>query len=228
MGADHTYPGIRKENAPQFCPLWKSNHVFVLANFITLDILHSIAQRCNAAVTAQWSIPNGHYVVPPCSTRHRWALLSVYLVRRSKEGVHADIVLCCHSDNIRVTQRQRFLSQLVQNQDGVLIRTSDSFTSRQMCPPVSSCGPCLMWSVENGSRTAVGRAVGEQRPMLIYTQSALALANKQKFKTPTQTCPIIQIWIRKVKVTMKFSIIEFHSNCVMRLLINSPDTPCQV
>lgn len=44
----------------------------------------------------------------------------------------------------------------------------------------------------------------------------------------TQASFIIKIWIGEVKVSMKFTVVEFHGDGVMGILIDSPDEPGQI
>lgn len=45
---------------------------------------------------------------------------------------------------------------------------------------------------------------------------------------PTQTSPIVKVWIREVEITVKLAVVKFHCDGVMGFLVNRPDTTGQV
>lgn len=52
--------------------------------------------------------------------------------------------------------------------------TGHFFSGGQMRPPICSCCPCLMGTVKDHGRVAIGWRAGEQRSILIWHLSALA------------------------------------------------------
>lgn len=105
--------------------------------------------------------------------------------------------------------------------------TSNHLTLRQLGPPVSTRGPCLMRPIEDGGRAALVRGiVGEQCAILIWILSTSSSLNATR--RPTQARLVILIGIGKVEIPVKLPVIELHRHGIVCLLVDCPDSTGQV
>jgi hypothetical protein len=153
-----TYSCVREKNTLQLCSRRQGNNILILADLVTLDIFNGVLQGRMSTIRTDRSISDGHNVVSPSSAGYGLTLLSVHSERSAKKSIYAHVVLCCHCNDIRLTQSQSFHEKSVYTYCGEardLRQTSNHLSFWQLGPPICSCSPCLMWPIEDCCRATI-------------------------------------------------------------------------
>jgi hypothetical protein len=127
-----TYPIVREENALEGDAFGEGYGVFVLADFIALDVLDGV-EKLACPVCADGSVAHCEDVVSPACTGHYGrALGPVDSIRDTEEGINPDVICCGCDGDERVAERHG----------------EDGFTLGKTDPPVVSLRPSLVRAVE--------------------------------------------------------------------------------